>query len=152
VTPPTAPSLAAPAERTAPAALTIAEQEDESDPSPATSEEAGLLPQVTGIRHWSSAESSTVVIDIQDQVQYEAHRLPNPERIYFDLHDTTLAAGFSSRTIAVNDALLQRVRVGFFGEFGTASLPSGGRSPQTRNQTARPSEDRPFRSPESRSA
>jgi N-acetylmuramoyl-L-alanine amidase/putative methionine-R-sulfoxide reductase with GAF domain len=88
-----------------------AEDEDESDRSPTTPEEAGLLPQVTGIRHWSSAESSTVVIDIQDQVQYEAHRLPDPERIYFDLHDTTLAAGFSARTITVNDALLQRVRV-----------------------------------------
>ena len=52
-----------------------------------------------------------MVIDIQDQVQYEAHRLPNPQRIYFDLHDTTLAASFTSRTIAVNDALLQRIRV-----------------------------------------
>jgi N-acetylmuramoyl-L-alanine amidase len=87
------------------------EAEDEKESSPATPAEAGLLPKVTGIRHWSSAESSTVVIDMQDQVQYEAHRLPNPERIYFDLHDTTLAAGFSSRTITVNDALLQRVRV-----------------------------------------
>ncbi len=93
-------------------AATVAEDEDESDCSVTTSpEEAGVLPQVTGIRHWSSADSSTVVIDIQDQVQYEAHRLPNPERIYFDLHDTTLAAGFSARTITVNDALLQRVRV-----------------------------------------
>lgn len=94
-----------------PAAEKSTEAEDESGPSPATPEEAGLLPQITGIRHWSSADSSTVVIDIQDQVQYEAHRLPNPERIYFDLHDTTLAPGFTSRTIAVNDALLQRVRV-----------------------------------------
>lgn len=87
------------------------ELEEESEPSPATAEEAGVLPQVTGIRHWSSADSSTVVIDMQDQVQYEAHRLPNPERIYFDLHDTTLAAGLSTRTIPVNDAQLQRVRV-----------------------------------------
>ena len=94
-----------------PAAAASTETEDESDPAPATAEEAGLLPQITGIRHWSSADSSTVVIDIQDQVQYEAHRLPNPERIYFDLHDTTLAASFTGRTIAVNDALLQRVRV-----------------------------------------
>jgi N-acetylmuramoyl-L-alanine amidase len=95
------------------AALTVAEAvvEEESDSSPTTPEEAGVLPQVTGIRHWSSAESSTVVIEIQDQVQYEAHRLPNPERIYFDLHDTTLAANFSTRTIPVNDELLQRVRV-----------------------------------------
>src|SRR6202142_1940105 len=93
------------------AAAAVGEDEDQSDRSATTPEEAGVLPQVTGIRHWSSADSSTVVIDIQDQVQYEAHRLPNPERIYFDLHDTTLAAGFSARTITVNDALLQRVRV-----------------------------------------
>ncbi len=95
----------------APAAAPSTESEDETEPAPTTPEEAGLLPRITGIRHWSSADSSTVVIDIQDQVQYEAHRLPNPERIYFDLHDTTLAASFTSRTIAVNDALLQRVRV-----------------------------------------
>jgi len=93
-----------------PAQPAVAE-EDESEPSPATAEEAGVLPHVTGIRHWSSADSSTVVIDMQDQVQYEAHRLPNPERIYFDLYDTTLAAGLSARTIPVNDAQLQRVRV-----------------------------------------
>ncbi len=96
---------------TAPPGVTEAVAEDEGETSPTTPEEAGVLPQVTGIRHWSSGESSTVVIDIQDQVQYEAHRLPKPERIYFDLHDTTLGAGLSNRTIAVNDALLQRVRV-----------------------------------------
>jgi N-acetylmuramoyl-L-alanine amidase len=102
-----------PAEPVASAPVPAAETatEDSGDTSPLNSEEAGVLPRVTDIRHWSSAESSTVVIDIQDQVQYEAHRLPHPERIYFDLHDTTLAAGLSNRIITVNDALLQRVRV-----------------------------------------
>ena len=66
---------------------------------------------VTGIRHWSASDSSTVVIDLQDQVQYEAHRLSNPERIYFDLHDTTLAPDLANKSIAVLDALLVRVRV-----------------------------------------
>jgi N-acetylmuramoyl-L-alanine amidase/putative methionine-R-sulfoxide reductase with GAF domain len=108
--PQTAPVPVAPV-ATAPLAVTEAVAEDENDTSPTTPEEAGVLPRVTGIRHWSSGESSTVVIDIQDQVQYEAHRLPKPERIYFDLHDTTLGAGLSNRTITVNDALLQRVRV-----------------------------------------
>jgi N-acetylmuramoyl-L-alanine amidase len=65
---------------------------------------------VTGIRHWSSPDSSTVAIDLQDQVQYEAHRLTNPERIYFDLHDTALAGGLP-RNIDVGDALLVRIRV-----------------------------------------
>jgi N-acetylmuramoyl-L-alanine amidase len=103
----------APAEPVASAPVRAAETvtEDSGDASPVNAEEAGVLPRVTDIRHWSSADSSTVVIDIQDQVQYEAHRLPHPERIYFDLHDTTLAAALSNRIIAVNDALLQRVRV-----------------------------------------
>jgi N-acetylmuramoyl-L-alanine amidase len=103
----------APAEPVASAPMPASETvtEDSGDTSPVNAEEAGVLPRVTDIRHWSSADSSTVVIDIQDQVQYEAHRLPHPERIYFDLHDTTLAAALSNRIIAVNDALLQRVRV-----------------------------------------
>jgi len=65
---------------------------------------------VTGIRHWSSDNSSTVVIDLQDHVQYEAHRLTNPERIYFDLHGTDIASGMDN-DVEIADALLVRVRV-----------------------------------------
>lgn len=71
----------------------------------------GLLPLITGIRHWESGDSTTVVIDLQDQVQYEVHRLTGPERIYFDLHDTVLANGLSGKTFEVGDALLVRIRV-----------------------------------------
>ncbi len=67
--------------------------------------------RVTGIRHWSSADSSTVVIDLQDQVQYEAHRLSSPERIYLDLRVTKLPHELDGKIIDVNDSLLFRVRV-----------------------------------------
>jgi N-acetylmuramoyl-L-alanine amidase len=77
----------------------------------ATPQEISKMPHVTGIRHWSSADSSTVVLDLQDQVQYEAHRLSAPDRIYFDLHDTSLAADIAGKTIDVGDGLLARVRV-----------------------------------------
>jgi N-acetylmuramoyl-L-alanine amidase/putative methionine-R-sulfoxide reductase with GAF domain len=77
----------------------------------ATAQELTKMPRVTGIRHWSSADSSTIVLDLEDQVQYEAHRLSSPDRIYFDLHDTSLAADFEGKTIDVGDALLARVRV-----------------------------------------
>jgi len=83
----------------------------ENDPEQMTHEKLSVLPQVTGIRHWSAAEASTVVIDLQDQVQYEAHRLTNPDRIYFDLHDTALAPGLSPKNIEIADGLLTRVRV-----------------------------------------
>jgi N-acetylmuramoyl-L-alanine amidase/putative methionine-R-sulfoxide reductase with GAF domain len=77
----------------------------------ASPQEASKLPRITGIRHWSSADSSTVVLDLEDQVQYEAHRLSSPDRIYFDLHDTSLAPDVAGKTIEVGDALLARVRV-----------------------------------------
>jgi N-acetylmuramoyl-L-alanine amidase/putative methionine-R-sulfoxide reductase with GAF domain len=71
----------------------------------------GSTPQVTGISHWSSPDSSTVVVDIEDQVQYEAHSLDNPPRIYFDLHDTKMIAGLFNQSIDVNDAFLKRIRM-----------------------------------------
>jgi N-acetylmuramoyl-L-alanine amidase/putative methionine-R-sulfoxide reductase with GAF domain len=73
--------------------------------------ETSKLSRITGIRHWSAADSSTVVLDLEEQVQYEAHRLSNPERIYFDLHETTLAPTLAGNSIEIADALLARVRV-----------------------------------------
>ena len=79
--------------------------------TPATPAELAKFPRVTGIRHWSSADSTTIVLDLEDQVQYEAHRLTGPDRIYFDLHDTQLAPEMTGKSIEVGDALLNRIRV-----------------------------------------
>ncbi len=90
-----------------------ADEDTTAEPSSGnvTPQELAKLPRITGIRHWSSADSSTVVLDLEDQVQYEAHRLTGPDRIYFDLHDTALAPEFAGKTIEIGDALLVRVRV-----------------------------------------
>jgi len=74
--------------------------------------ENSALPRITGLRHWVSAESSTVVIDLQDQVPYEIHRLSSPDRIYVDLHDTALAKELTNKSDAVDDALLSRIKIG----------------------------------------
>ena len=76
-----------------------------------TDAKALLRPLVTGIWHVSAADSSTVFIDLQGEAQYEAHRLSDPERIYFDLHDTALAPGLFGKTIEVGDPRLARVRI-----------------------------------------
>src|SRR5579862_8787497 len=90
--------------------------DDESDQSEmptaaAAPQELAKFPKVSGVRHWSSPDSSTVVLDLGDQVQYEAHRLTSPDRIYFDLHDTQLAPDLSGKTIEVGDPLISRIRV-----------------------------------------
>jgi N-acetylmuramoyl-L-alanine amidase/putative methionine-R-sulfoxide reductase with GAF domain len=92
-------------------AASDADAAPELDTKSVTPQELSKMPCVTGIRHWSSADSSTVVLDLEDQVQYEAHRLAHPDRIYFDLHDTSLAPEFAGKTIEVGDALLARVRI-----------------------------------------
>jgi N-acetylmuramoyl-L-alanine amidase len=101
---PTVPTVSTEATQSA----TPADVDQEEPKVPAAAE--GSTAQLTGIRHWSSDQSSTVVIDLQDHVQYEAHRLTNPERIYFDLHDITIAPGLN-KDVAIEDALLVRVRV-----------------------------------------
>jgi N-acetylmuramoyl-L-alanine amidase len=85
-----------------------------SDASPLTAvaeDKLAALPKITGVRHWSSSMGSTVVIDMEDQVPYEVHRLMSPERIYFDLHDTVLSPELDGKTMDVGDASLTRVRV-----------------------------------------
>jgi N-acetylmuramoyl-L-alanine amidase len=84
---------------------------NEQNNTPATPQELAKFPRVTGIRHWSSATSSTVVLDLEDQVQYEAHRLVSPERIYFDLRDTQLTPEAAKSVDVAGDTLLNRVRV-----------------------------------------
>jgi N-acetylmuramoyl-L-alanine amidase len=81
------------------------------DDSSTPGEKASTRTLVTGIWHVSSADSSTVIIDMKGEVQYEAHRLPSPDRIYFDLRDTTLAPGMFGKTIEIGDARLTRVRI-----------------------------------------
>jgi N-acetylmuramoyl-L-alanine amidase len=88
-----------------------ASESDSSADSPATPQAMSKFPRVTGIRHWSSPDSSTVVLDLEDQVQYEAHRLSNPDRIYFDLHDTQLTADLIGKSIDVGDAFISRIRL-----------------------------------------
>jgi len=82
----------------------------DDDDSPASPQELSKFPRVTGVRHWSSADSSTVVLDLEDQVQYEPGHLSNPDRVYFDLRDTQLAPELQGKSFD-GDALLSKIRV-----------------------------------------
>lgn len=81
-----------------------------SSDSSSTPQELSKFPKVTSVRHWSSADSSTVVLDLEDQVQYEPGHLSNPDRFYFDLRDTQLAAELAGKSLD-GDSLLNRIRI-----------------------------------------
>ena len=75
---------------------------------------AGLA-KVTGIRHWSTPDYTRVAIDLGDDVKYEAARVPNPDRIYFDLHGTRLAQELVGKSFAVtDDGFLKKIRAAQF--------------------------------------
>ena len=75
----------------------------------------GRMAQVTGIRHWSTPNYTRVAIDLGDDVTYEAARVPNPDRIYFDLHGTRLAQELVGKSFAVtDDGFLKRIRAAQF--------------------------------------
>jgi N-acetylmuramoyl-L-alanine amidase len=84
---------------------------DEAPLTAVTEDKLAVLPKITGVRHWSSSMGSTVVVDMEDHVPYEVHRLMSPERIYFDLHDTVLAPELDGKTMDIGDASLTRVRI-----------------------------------------
>ncbi len=70
---------------------------------------------VSGIRHWSTPTYTRVAIDLGDEVQYEAARVPHPDRIYFDLHGTRLASELIGKTFdVVDDGFLKRIRAAQF--------------------------------------
>ncbi len=71
--------------------------------------------QITGMRHWSNPTSTRIAIDLGGKVEYEAARVPNPERIFFDLHGTKLASSLNGHQVEViDDGYLKRIRAAQF--------------------------------------
>ncbi|HET7442964.1 MAG TPA: N-acetylmuramoyl-L-alanine amidase [Terriglobales bacterium] len=87
-----------------------ADSEGQDDPAA----KPGRVAHVTAIRHWSTPDYTRVAIDLEQQVQFEAQRLAHPERIFFDLRDTRLAAALAGKSIDVDDGFLKKIRVAQF--------------------------------------
>ena len=93
---------------------TVQEKQDKPDTKPGR-------PMVTGIRHWSTPDYTRVAIDLESEVKYEAGRVPDPDRIFFDLQDTKLASTLVGKTFDVSDGFLKKIRIAQF-ERGTTRV------------------------------
>jgi N-acetylmuramoyl-L-alanine amidase len=80
-------------------------------PASLTTKKKSGLTLVTGIRHWSTPDYTRVAIDLEDEVKYEAGRVPDPDRIFFDLADTKLASVLVGKSFDVQDGFLKKIRV-----------------------------------------
>ena len=66
---------------------------------------------VNGIRRWVGANYTRIVIGVDDEVQFNAQRIANPDRLVFDLPNTRLSPALVGRTFSVEDGLLHQIRV-----------------------------------------
>src|SRR5580704_1419065 len=83
--------------------------------APATTDrQSGHVPRVTAIRHWSTPDYTRVAIDLESEIKFGSQRLPNPDRIFFDLRDTKLASTLVGKSFDVDDGFLKKIRVAQF--------------------------------------
>jgi N-acetylmuramoyl-L-alanine amidase len=75
----------------------------------------GRVVMITGMRHWSNPTSTRIAIDLGGKVEYEAARVPDPDRIFFDLHGARLASNLNGHQVeVVDDGYLKRIRAAQF--------------------------------------
>ncbi|HEV8494163.1 MAG TPA: N-acetylmuramoyl-L-alanine amidase, partial [Candidatus Angelobacter sp.] len=77
----------------------------------ADSSQPHRLPRLTGIRHWSTGDYTRVAIDLEQEVKYQAGRVPHPDRIFFDLYGTKLAPELVGKSFEVDTGFLHKIRV-----------------------------------------
>ena len=91
-----------------------ADASKQQSPERVAERQAGRLPRVTGIRHWSTPDYTRVAIDLESEVQFASQRITNPDRIFFDLRDTKLASTLVGKSFDVDDGFLKKIRVAQF--------------------------------------
>ena len=69
------------------------------------------LPRLTSIRHWSTPDYTRVAIDLEQEVKYQAGRVPHPDRIFFDLYGTRLSPELVGKSFEVDAGFLHKIRV-----------------------------------------
>jgi N-acetylmuramoyl-L-alanine amidase len=71
----------------------------------------GHVPRLRRIGTSAAADSTRVIIDLEDLVQYSSARIRNPDRIFFDLHAARLTPELARQDIHVEGDLLSAVRM-----------------------------------------
>ena len=68
--------------------------------------------KVTAVRFWSLGELTRVSIEVSSGFKYRSDRLPDPDRLFFDIQDSRPALGESKmETIPVGDPLIKQIRI-----------------------------------------
>jgi N-acetylmuramoyl-L-alanine amidase len=89
--------------------IELARSASDEAPLPPASPSGGA-PRVRRITTKASADSTRVIIDLEDTVQYSSARIRNPDRIFFDIHSARLTPEVAKAGVRVEGELLTAVR------------------------------------------
>jgi N-acetylmuramoyl-L-alanine amidase len=68
--------------------------------------------RVTAVRFWSLGDVTRVAIEVNSEFQFKSDRLPNPDRLFYDIQGAKPELSEkSTHVIAVGDPLLKQIRV-----------------------------------------
>jgi N-acetylmuramoyl-L-alanine amidase len=96
------------------AAKSAAAEDTSNDSADDSNDDSPKTTKITSIGHSSSPDYTRVTIGLDRGVKFDARRIENPDRIFFDLRDTNLASSLLGKTIDVDDGLLKKIRVAQF--------------------------------------
>jgi N-acetylmuramoyl-L-alanine amidase len=68
-------------------------------------------PSVKSVQTWNAADSTHIVVTLDDTIKYDVVRIASPDRIYFDLYKAKLGAKLPGKPIDIQSGLLKSVRV-----------------------------------------
>jgi len=76
---------------------------------------AGGQAKVKGIRHFSSPDYTRIVVDLSSPPEFSKNRLSNPDRIYFDLKNSSIAKEIKTH-LPVGDGIVKTIRASQFND------------------------------------
>lgn len=68
---------------------------------------------IKGVRHWSTADYTRVVIDLSAPVEFTKGSLSDPERLFFDLKNARVARDLQ-KSVAADSPIIKSMRLGQF--------------------------------------
>ncbi|MEW5745821.1 MAG: N-acetylmuramoyl-L-alanine amidase [Nitrospirota bacterium] len=74
---------------------------------------ADTIVDVKGVRHWSTADYTRIVIDLSAPVEFTRGSLSDPERLFFDLKNARVAREMQ-KSFAADSPIIKSVRIGQF--------------------------------------
>jgi len=85
--------------------------DDHPAPPAAEANHEGKTTRVTALRYWSGPDYTRIAVDLEHSIKFDAQRIDDPDRIFFDLLDTKLDRNLIGKSFDVNDGLLNRIRI-----------------------------------------